>query len=87
MSEKEEWWKVGEDIPLVEFKMEKGTVEGKTRKLKTSWSLVYVETCSKCEEEFRVLRQHNDPQGPPYVCPACIKREHRQKQLEKINSK
>jgi hypothetical protein len=34
-----EWWKVGEDMPMSKFVMEKGVVEAKTRKLGAHWSL------------------------------------------------
>lgn len=34
-----EWWKVGEDMPMSSFTLEKGTVEAKSRKLGAHWSL------------------------------------------------
>lgn len=34
-----EWWKIGQDMPMAEFAMEKGIVEAKTRKLAAAWSL------------------------------------------------
>lgn len=33
-----EWWKIGEDMPMAQFKIEKGVVEAKTRKLGAHWS-------------------------------------------------
>ena len=38
-----EWWKVGEDMPMSHFVMEKGIVEAKTRKLAAHWSLELAE--------------------------------------------
>ena len=34
-----EWWKIGEDMPMSQFSLEKGIVEAKTRKLGAHWSL------------------------------------------------
>lgn len=34
-----EWWKIGEDMPMTKFSLEKGTVEAKSRKLGAHWSL------------------------------------------------
>jgi len=34
-----EWWKIGEDMPMSQFRLEKGIVEAKSRKLATHWSL------------------------------------------------
>lgn len=33
-----EWWKIGEDMPMAQFKIEKGIVEARTRKLGAHWS-------------------------------------------------
>lgn len=38
-----EWWKIGEDMPMSHFVMEKGIVEAKTRKLAAHWSLELAE--------------------------------------------
>jgi hypothetical protein len=34
-----EWWKIGDDMPMTKFSLEKGTVEAKSRKLGAHWSL------------------------------------------------
>lgn len=34
-----EWWAIGEDMPMSQFRLEKGVVEAKTRKLAAHWSL------------------------------------------------
>jgi hypothetical protein len=38
-----EWWKIGEDMPMSHFQMEKGIVEAKSRKLAAHWSLELAE--------------------------------------------
>lgn len=38
-----EWWKVGTDMPMAKFKMLKGMVEAKARKLAAHWSLELAE--------------------------------------------
>ncbi len=42
-----EWWKIGEDMPMAQFRMEKGVVEAKTRKLAANWSLELAEDMKK----------------------------------------
>jgi len=39
----QEWLKVGEDMPMSQFKLEKGVVEAKSRKLAAHWSLELAE--------------------------------------------
>jgi len=34
-----EWWKIGEDMPMSQFRLEKGVVEARSRKLATHWGL------------------------------------------------
>lgn len=34
-----EWWAIGEDMPMAQFRLEKGVVEAKSRKLAAHWSL------------------------------------------------
>jgi hypothetical protein len=34
-----EWWKIGEDMPMANFAIEKGIVEAKSRKIAANWSL------------------------------------------------
>ncbi len=38
-----EWWNIGEDMPMVKFSLEKATVEAKSRKLASHWSLELAE--------------------------------------------
>lgn len=38
-----EWWKIGEDMPMAQFRIEKGIVEARTRKLAANWSLELAE--------------------------------------------
>lgn len=38
-----EWWKIGEDMPMVTFGLEKSIVEAKSRKLGSHWSLELAE--------------------------------------------
>jgi len=38
-----EWWKIGEDMPMSRFVLEKGVVEAKSRKLAAHWSLELAE--------------------------------------------
>jgi hypothetical protein len=38
-----EWWNIGNDMPMAQFKLEKGVVEAKTRKLAAHWSLELAE--------------------------------------------
>lgn len=38
-----EWWAIGSDMPMSQFKLEKGVVEAKTRKLAAHWSLELAE--------------------------------------------
>jgi hypothetical protein len=38
-----EWWKIGEDMPMSQFVMEKGIVEARSRKLAAHWSLELAE--------------------------------------------
>jgi hypothetical protein len=42
-----EWWKIGDDMPMAQFRMEKGVVEAKTRKLAANWSLELAEDMKK----------------------------------------
>jgi hypothetical protein len=34
-----EWWAIGDDMPMAQFRLEKGVVEAKSRKLAAHWSL------------------------------------------------
>jgi hypothetical protein len=38
-----EWWAIGDDMPTTQFRLEKGVVEAKTRKLAAHWSLELAE--------------------------------------------
>lgn len=38
-----EWWAIGSDMPMSQFKLEKGVVEARTRKLAAHWSLELAE--------------------------------------------
>lgn len=38
-----EWWKIGEDMPMVTFGLEKSIIEAKSRKLGSHWSLELAE--------------------------------------------
>lgn len=44
-----EWWNIGEDMPMARFTLEKGTVEARTRKIATHFSLEAAEDMAKMQ--------------------------------------
>jgi hypothetical protein len=38
-----EWWKIGQDMPMTQYRIEKGVVTAETRKLAAHWSLEHAE--------------------------------------------